>query len=41
VDLIASEDVEKGSWFRLMMRGIKNFFVGIFSGIANSLKNLF
>jgi len=41
VDLIAAEDVGKGSWFRLMMRGIKNFFGGIFTGIANGLKNLF
>lgn len=41
VNLVAAEDVEKGSWFRLMMRGIKNFFGGIFSGIANGLKNLF
>jgi D-alanyl-D-alanine carboxypeptidase (penicillin-binding protein 5/6) len=40
VNLIASENVDKGSWFRLMMRGIKNFFGGIFSGIANSLKDL-
>lgn len=41
VDLVASQDMEKGSWFRLMMRGIKNFFGGIFSGIADGLKNLF
>lgn len=41
IDLIASEDLEKGSWFRLMMRGIKNFFSGIFSGIGDGLKNLF
>lgn len=41
VNLVASQDVEKGSWFRLMMRGIKNFFGGIFSGIASGLKNLF
>ncbi|GAA3412957.1 D-alanyl-D-alanine carboxypeptidase family protein [Paenibacillus hodogayensis] len=41
VNLIAAQDLEKGSWFRLMMRGIKNFFGGIFSGIANGLKNLF
>lgn len=41
VNLVASQDMEKGSWFRLMMRGIKNFFGGIFSGIANGLKNLF
>ncbi|TMV47237.1 D-alanyl-D-alanine carboxypeptidase [Paenibacillus mesophilus] len=41
VNLVASQDLEKGSWFRLMMRGIKNFFGGIFSGIADGLKNLF
>ncbi|PYI51101.1 D-alanyl-D-alanine carboxypeptidase family protein [Paenibacillus flagellatus] len=41
VNLVASQDMEKGSWFRLLMRGIKNFFGGIFSGIANGLKNLF
>lgn len=41
VNLVASQDLEKGSWFRLMMRGIKNFFGSIFSGIAGGLKNLF
>lgn len=41
INLVASQDMEKGSWFRLMMRGIKNFFGGIFSGIADGLKNLF
>lgn len=41
VNLIASEDLDKGSWFRLMMRGIKNFFGSMFSGIADGLKNLF
>ncbi|MFD0712864.1 D-alanyl-D-alanine carboxypeptidase family protein [Paenibacillus sp. GCM10027626] len=35
VDLIASEDVEKGSWWRLMFRAIKDFFVGLFKGIVD------
>ncbi|WP_336744460.1 D-alanyl-D-alanine carboxypeptidase family protein [Paenibacillus sp. y28] len=29
VNLIAAEDAEKGSWLRLMFRGIKDFFVGL------------
>lgn len=37
VDLVAGEDVEKGSWWRLLFRGIKDFFVGLF----NSIKGLF
>lgn len=35
VNLIASEDVEKGSWWRLMFRGIKNFFVDLFNSIGD------
>lgn len=35
VDLIAKEDVEKGGWFRLFFRGIKNFFGDMFNGIKN------
>jgi len=35
VDLIAAEDVEKGSWWRLMFRAVKDFFVGLFKGIVN------
>lgn len=35
VDLIASEDVEKAGWFKLMMRAIKNFFIDLFNGIKN------
>jgi D-alanyl-D-alanine carboxypeptidase (penicillin-binding protein 5/6) len=31
VDLVATEDAEKGSWLRLMFRAIKDFFVGLFS----------
>ncbi|MDF2667960.1 MAG: peptidase [Paenibacillus sp.] len=41
VNLVATEDMEKGSWFRLFFRAIKNFFGNIFSGIANGLKNVF
>ncbi|MBA2942505.1 D-alanyl-D-alanine carboxypeptidase [Paenibacillus sp. CGMCC 1.16610] len=32
-DLIANEDVEKGSWIRLLFRSIKNFFGDMFKGI--------
>lgn len=39
--LIATDNVEKGSWIRLFFRAIKNFFGDIFSGIAGGLKNLF
>ncbi|WP_188999150.1 D-alanyl-D-alanine carboxypeptidase family protein [Paenibacillus nasutitermitis] len=35
VDLIASEEVEKGSWWRLMFRAIGSFFVGLFKGIVD------
>ncbi|MCQ6561672.1 D-alanyl-D-alanine carboxypeptidase family protein [Paenibacillus mendelii] len=35
VDLIASEEVDKASWWRLMFRAIKDFFVGLFKGIVN------
>ncbi|UVI30397.1 D-alanyl-D-alanine carboxypeptidase family protein [Paenibacillus spongiae] len=35
VELIASEEVEKASWWRLMFRAIKDFFVGLFNGIVN------
>jgi D-alanyl-D-alanine carboxypeptidase (penicillin-binding protein 5/6) len=35
VNLVASEDVDKGSWIRLLFRAIKNFFVDLFSGIKN------
>ncbi|WP_245856175.1 D-alanyl-D-alanine carboxypeptidase family protein [Paenibacillus rigui] len=31
-NLIANEDVEKGSWFRLFFRAIKDFFVDTISG---------
>ncbi|MCP3775346.1 D-alanyl-D-alanine carboxypeptidase [Paenibacillus sp. MZ04-78.2] len=32
VNLVAAEEVEKGSWFRLLFRAIKDFFVDLFSG---------
>ncbi|WP_028595402.1 D-alanyl-D-alanine carboxypeptidase family protein [Paenibacillus assamensis] len=35
VNLIASEEVEKGSWWRLFFRGIKNFFVDLFNSIGS------
>ncbi|RKP44511.1 D-alanyl-D-alanine carboxypeptidase [Cohnella endophytica] len=35
IDLIASEDVSKASWWRLMFRGIGNFFSGLFHGIVD------
>lgn len=41
VNLVAAEDVDKGSWIRLFFRAVKNFFGDIFSGIANGLKGLF
>ncbi|WP_235289228.1 D-alanyl-D-alanine carboxypeptidase family protein [Paenibacillus tarimensis] len=33
VNLVASEEVEKASWWRLFFRAIKDFFVGLFNGI--------
>lgn len=35
VDLVAAEDVEKASWWRMIFRGIKEFFVGLFDSIVN------
>ncbi|TFE24029.1 D-alanyl-D-alanine carboxypeptidase [Cohnella luojiensis] len=35
IDLIASEDVNKASWWRLMFRAIGNFFSGLFQGIVD------
>ncbi|WP_284643065.1 D-alanyl-D-alanine carboxypeptidase family protein [Paenibacillus silviterrae] len=32
VNLIATQDVEKGGWFRLFFRAIKNFFVDMLGG---------
>jgi len=35
VNLIASEDVKKAGWFKLMFRAIGGFFSGLFNGIVN------
>ncbi|MBB6677783.1 D-alanyl-D-alanine carboxypeptidase [Cohnella lubricantis] len=35
VDLIASEDVKKAGWFKLLMRAIGDFFSGLFNGIVD------
>jgi D-alanyl-D-alanine carboxypeptidase (penicillin-binding protein 5/6) len=35
VDLIAAEDVNKASWWRLLFRAIGNFFSGLFNGIVD------
>ncbi|MBJ6361747.1 D-alanyl-D-alanine carboxypeptidase family protein [Paenibacillus sp. GCM10012307] len=35
VNLITNEEVNKASWWRLMFRGIKDFFVSIFKGIVD------
>jgi D-alanyl-D-alanine carboxypeptidase (penicillin-binding protein 5/6) len=35
IDLIASEDVNKASWWRLMFRAIGDFFSGLFQGIVD------
>ncbi|MFB6367382.1 D-alanyl-D-alanine carboxypeptidase family protein [Paenibacillus elgii] len=32
VNLVAAEEAEKGSWFRLLFRAVKDFFVDLFSG---------
>jgi len=37
VDLVAAADVEKASWWRMLLRGIGEFFAGLF----NSIKSLF
>lgn len=41
VDLVAKDDVEKGSWLRLMFRGIGNFFGSMFSAIGHGIGGLF
>nr|WP_068777844.1 D-alanyl-D-alanine carboxypeptidase family protein [Paenibacillus sp. FJAT-26967] len=33
VDLVAAEEMEKASWFRMLFRGIKNLFVDLFNGV--------
>ncbi|MEB3103733.1 D-alanyl-D-alanine carboxypeptidase family protein [Ferviditalea candida] len=35
VNLVAAENVDKASWFRLFFRGIKNFIQEMFAGIKN------
>lgn len=35
IDLIATEDVNKASWWRLLFRAIGNFFSGLFNGIVD------
>lgn len=35
IDLIATEDVEKASWWRLLFRAIGNFFSNLFNGIVD------
>jgi len=35
IDLVASEEVNKASWWRLMFRAIGNFFSGLFQGIVD------
>ncbi|AOZ92781.1 D-alanyl-D-alanine carboxypeptidase family protein [Paenibacillus crassostreae] len=35
VNLVTAEEVEKGGWFRLLFRGIKQLFVDLFDGIMN------
>jgi len=34
VNLVTNEEVKKGSWWRLMFRAIKDFFVDLFNGIV-------
>ncbi|MGZ4031378.1 MAG: D-alanyl-D-alanine carboxypeptidase family protein [Tumebacillaceae bacterium] len=41
VDLVAKDDVEKGSWLRLMFRGIGSFFGNMFSAIGHGIGGLF
>lgn len=35
VDMLANEDVDKASWWRLLFRAIGEFFSGLFKGIVN------
>ncbi|WP_438348277.1 D-alanyl-D-alanine carboxypeptidase family protein [Paenibacillus sp. FA6] len=35
VNLVTADEVEKGGWFRLLFRGIKDLFVDLFDGIKN------
>ncbi|NEW08932.1 D-alanyl-D-alanine carboxypeptidase [Paenibacillus sp. SYP-B3998] len=36
IDMIANDDVEKGSWIRLLFRSIKNFFSDMFKGVKGA-----
>lgn len=40
VNLLAKNDVEKGSWLRLTFRGIGNFFSNLFSAIGHGIKSV-
>lgn len=40
-DLIATEDVEKNNWFMIMLGGIGDFFVDLFTSIVNTVKGWF
>ncbi|TMV50353.1 D-alanyl-D-alanine carboxypeptidase [Paenibacillus mesophilus] len=35
INLVAAEDVGKGSWIRLLFRAVKNFHVGLYNGIVH------
>src|SRR5690606_19868508 len=41
VDLVATEDEEKATWFVLMLRGIGEFFVGLWNGITTTVAGWF
>ncbi|HEU4963572.1 MAG TPA: D-alanyl-D-alanine carboxypeptidase family protein [Bacilli bacterium] len=40
-NLVAKQDVEEGSWIRLMFRGIGHFFGNLFSAIGDGIAGLF
>lgn len=41
VDVVASEDVEKSNWFMLSLGAIGDFFAGIFTSVADTVKGWF
>ncbi|WP_254391759.1 D-alanyl-D-alanine carboxypeptidase family protein [Terribacillus sp. DMT04] len=41
VDIVASEDVEKSNWFMLTLGAIGDFFSGIFTSVADTVKGWF
>lgn len=41
INLVAKDEVEKGGFFRLLSRGIKDTFFGIFEGVADKILSLF